>query len=359
MPIPLHQSAARKPEKPVWHRYIIWSLLAATGLALATAIKLYLVLFGSNIHLPSSEDKHLYIRHGSTIEKVADDLHQRGILSHPKEFLWVARKKKLDQNLVAGHYELHEGMSNFLLTRMIDLGRQTPVRMVFHNIRTIEQLAGTLARQLEADSTSLMNIFGDTALLRQYQQTKPTLPQLFIPNTYEVYWTISPQELLERMKRESDIFWDSSRVKKCSDLGFSKNQVMTLASIVDQETNKNSEKPVIAGVYINRLKSRMPLQADPTIKFAVGDFSLRRIKGEHLAIDSPYNTYKYAGLPPGPICLPSIASIDAVLNHDDHGYYYFCAKDDFSGYHVFARSYQEHLTNARRYQRALNANGIL
>lgn len=358
MPIPLHHSFAQKPKKPSWHRYIIWSLLAATILALATGLKLYLVLFGANIHLPDEAGKHLYVRKGATIESVAADLHRRGILANPREFLWVAHRKNLDQNLKAGHYELSDGMSNFLFARMLSLGRQMPVKMVFHNVRTFEQLAGTLARQIEADSASLMKVFGDSALLRQYQQTKQTLYQLFIPNTYEVYWTISPQELIGRMKRESDVFWDSTRVKKSDDLGFSKNQVITLASIVEQETNKNSEKAVIAGVYINRLKSRMPLQADPTIKFAVGDFGLRRIKGEHLAIDSPYNTYKYAGLPPGPICLPSIASVDAVLNYSDHGYYYFCASDDFSGYHVFARNYQEHLVNARRYQRALNARGI-
>ncbi|HAQ64452.1 MAG TPA: endolytic transglycosylase MltG [Bacteroidales bacterium] len=358
MMIPFNRFSARKTEKPAWHRYILWSLMGATVLALIIGIKLYMVLFGTAITLPADTYGHLYVRTGETLESIAEDMRKMGVHPRLREFKWVAHRKKLDQTLKPGHYVLTNGMSNFQLTRMLALGRQTPVRVIFHNIRTIGQLAGRIASQIEADSASLIKTFNDSVMLNKAGFNASTLPAMFIPNTYEVYWTLTPKEFFNRMHDEFNVFWDESRKKRCAEMGYSITQIVTLASIVEQETNKNSEKSTIAGVYINRLRKGMPLQADPTVKYAVGDFSLRRITGEHLTIDSPYNTYKYQGLPPGPICFPSIASVEAVLNYEDHGYYYFCARDDLSGYHEFARDYNTHMTNARRYQRALNALGI-
>ena len=180
---------------------------------------------------------------------------------------------------------------------------------------------------------------------------------MFLQNTYEIYWTISPKALLDRMKRESDYFWDKRQIQ-LQNIGLTRQQVMTIASIVEEETNVEEEKPVIASVYLNRFRIGMPLQADPTVKYAIGDFTIRRILNNMLSVDSPYNTYRYAGLPPGPICLPSTASIDAVLKNKKTDYLFFCAKEDFSGRHNFAVDYAEHMANARRYQAALNARGI-
>lgn len=356
--IPFNRFGVRKTEKPVWHRYILWSLMGATVLTLVIGIKLFMVLFGRAITLPAGSSGQLYIRTGETLEKVAEELKNTGVHSNISEFIWVAHRKKLDQTLKPGHYVITDGMSNFHLVRMMALGRQTPVRVIFHNMRSIEQLAGRLASQIEADSASLLKTFSDSVIQRKAGFNAATIPSMFIPNTYEVYWTVTPEQFFSRMHDEYNIFWNETRKNRCKEIGYSIDEVVTLASIVEQETNKNSEKSTIAGVYINRLRKKIPLQADPTVKYAIGDFSIRRIKAEHLTIESPYNTYKYNGLPPGPICLPSVSSIEAVLNYEDHGYYYFCAKDDLSGYHEFARDYNAHLHNARKYQRALNAMGI-
>ena len=209
------------------------------------------------------------------------------------------------------------------------------------------------------DSASLADILTDTAACAQLGYTRETVPALFIPNTYQVYWDISAEQLLERLQKENAAFWNAEqRTAKAKALGMSREEVVTLASIVDSETTNNPEKPRIAGLYLNRLKANMLLQSDPTVIFAVGDFTIRRVLRKHLDIDSPYNTYKYKGLPPGPIRIPSVVGIDAVLNHEAHNYLYMCAKEDFSGTHNFAATYAEHQQNARRYIRALDKRGI-
>ena len=241
---------------------------------------------------------------------------------------------------------------------MLRGGMQAPLNLRINNIRTIDQLAGRLASQIEADSSTLYRWLASDSVAQNYGFTAESFIAMFIPNTYQVYWTISPEALLKRMKREYDRFWTRERENCLSRTGLSKIEVSILASIVSQETEKADEMPVIAGVYINRLRRNMLLQADPTVKFAVGDFTLRRILKKHLRIDSPYNTYLYPGLPPGPICMPSIAAIDAVLNYQEHDWLYFCAKGDFSGYHNFARTLTEHNRNARAYARSLDKAGI-
>jgi UPF0755 protein len=222
----------------------------------------------------------------------------------------------------------------------------------------MDRLAGSLSRKLMLDSTVVAILLHDSSFCSQQGYDTATIACLFVPNTYEVYWDISLEHFIQRMKKEHDRFWEGERTTKAQALGLTPNEVCTVASIIDEETANNAEKPMIAGMYLNRLKTGMPLQADPTVKFALQDFALKRIYHDMLEFNSPYNTYKNIGLPPGPIKIASIASIDAVLNRVDHPYLYMCAKEDFSGTHNFARTYQEHLKNAARYAKALNERGI-
>ena len=208
------------------------------------------------------------------------------------------------------------------------------------------------------DSTETADSFADSAFCAKYGYDTATIMALFIPDTYEVYWNISLEKLMDKMVKSHNHFWNNGRKQKAEAMGLTPNEVATMASIIDEETANNGEKPMIAGMYYNRLKTNMPLQADPTIKFAHKDFALRRIYNKLLSVDSPYNTYKNIGLPPGPIKIASVAGIDAVLNHVDHDYMYMCAKEDFSGTHNFAVTYQEHLRNAAKYTKALNERGI-
>lgn len=232
------------------------------------------------------------------------------------------------------------------------------VRLTVPPVRTVSDLAGRLAQVIDTDSASLMAVFSDTVLLDSLGYNQETLPALFIPNTYEVWQSVSAKKLLLRFAAENANFWTPARRAQAENQGLSPVEVMTLASIVEQETADDGERPMVAGMYLNRLHQGMMLQADPTVKFALGDFSLRRILHEHLDVDSPYNTYRYEGLPPGPICIPSMASIRAVLQPAQHPYIYMCAREDFSGTHNFAKTYSEHLQNARRYAKALDAAGI-
>lgn len=242
--------------------------------------------------------------------------------------------------------------------RRLQRGRQEPVNLTLPSVRTMDRLAAMLGRKLMLDSAVLARSFADSAFCTSYGYAPETLPCLFVPNTYQVYWDVSLNGLMERMKEEHDLFWNERRRAKAAAAGLTPDEVATLASIVDEETANNGEKPMVAGMYINRLKSDMPLQADPTVKFALQDFSLRRIYHNHLLTPSPYNTYRTPGLPPGPIRIASIAGIDAVLNHVKHDFLYMCAKEDFSGTHNFARTYAEHLANAAKYSAALNRRGI-
>ena len=211
---------------------------------------------------------------------------------------------------------------------------------------------------IEADSADIAALLKDEETAKKYGFNKQTFCSMFIPNTYEFWWNTSAEEFVQRMADEYKKFWNDDRKAKANELGLSQSQVSTLASIVESETQKNDEKARIAGVYINRLKKDWLLQADPTVVFAAGDFTIKRILNKHLEINSPYNTYKYKGLPPGPICIPSTTSIDAVLNYEHHNYMYFCAKEDFSGYHNFATTNAQHEANARRYHDALRKAGI-
>ena len=271
----------------------------------------------------------------------------------------MAQKKELPANVHPGHYVVKNGISNNQLVNMLRGGLQTPVKVKFNNIRDIDQLAGRIATQIEADSASIANVLHNQDYINQLGFNKYTIPALFLPDTYEFYWNTDAEGFVVRMFQEYNKFWTEERKQQAQAKGLTPIQVSTLASIVNKETNMTDEMPRVAGVYINRLRNNWLLQADPTLIFAWNDFSIRRVLDRHKEIESPYNTYKYAGLPPGPICIPSIAAVKAVLNAEDHHYFYFCAKEDFSGYHNFAKTLSEHNRNAVRYQQALNQRGIM
>ena len=257
-----------------------------------------------------------------------------------------------------GHYVLEPGMNVVQVARMLKLGLQTPVRVTINNVRTRAQLAGKLARQIEADSATIVAALTDPATARKAGFDSVTLFSMFIPDTYEFYWTVSPAQFIERMRREYDRFWTPQRDAKRQRSGLSRLEVMTLASIVYEETRQSDEMPRIAGVYINRLRKGWPLQADPTVKYALQEFGLRRILHRHLKYPSPYNTYINKGLPPSPICMPGRNAIDAVLDFERHDYMFFCARPTFDGYHNFARTLREHNANARAYSAELNRRKI-
>lgn len=300
----------------------------------------------------------LYIPTGAGFQQVVDSLKKGDYLIDISNFQWVAAKMKYPEKIQPGAYLVKEGWSNKVLINLLRQGIQTPVKVTFNNIRFREELAAHLAHYLEPDSAAFLSALNNDKIASTLGFTHESFPMLFIPNTYEIYWNISTSKFIERMKLEYDHFWNETRKKKATDLGLSPLQVVTIASILQEETNKNDEKERMAGVYINRVKKGWLLQADPTVKYALGNFQIKRILTEDLSVDSPYNTYKYAGLPPGPINFPDITSVDAVLNAEHNNYMYFCAKEDFSGYHNFAQTLAEHNRNAARYQSELNKSKI-
>ena len=318
----------------------------------------YRTLMSPNVQTPDGKDFELFIPTGSDYGQVHLLLEKSGILTNQNSFGWVSQQKDYPENVRPGHYIIKNGMSNNQLINMLRAGLQTPVHVKFNNLRDVDQLAGRVAKQIEADSASIANLLHNQDYVHQLGFNQYTIPALILPDTYEFYWNTDAVNFIARMTREYDKFWNDERKQQAQEKGLTPVQVSTLASIVNKETNMNDEMPRVAGVYINRLKSNWLLQADPTLIFAWNDYSIRRVLDRHKEIESPYNTYKYIGLPPGPICIPSLAAINAVLNAEDHHYFYFCAKEDFSGYHNFAKTLAEHNRNAANYQQALNQRGI-
>lgn len=257
-----------------------------------------------------------------------------------------------------GAYRLEPGMSAWKVALKLSRGSQSPVRVTFNNVRTLDQLAARLDEQLCFSKEDLLALLRSDSVCAALGFSPVTLPALFLPDTYEFYWTVTPEAFLQKLSKEYARYWKGRREQQAKALGLTPIEVATLASIVEEETNKPDEMGTVAGLYMNRLRKGMPLQADPTVKFACGDFALRRILKKHLAIESPYNTYRVTGLPPGPIRIASKQAIDAVLNHRPNDYLYMCAREDFSGYHNFATTLAEHQRNAVRYQRELNRRGI-
>lgn len=329
-------------------------IIAAAVLAiLYFPLDYYLTYRHPNIASPA----RIQIFKNAEYSEVLDTLEASGAIRDFKRFKKAAEARELDKHFEAGSYILTEGMSNSDIIRTIANAWQTPTRLVISgNIMTMEKLASVLDRQLEADSLSIYRTLTDSLLIDSLGFNPNTFIGMFIPNTYEVYWTVEPEDLVLRMHAEYGRFWTEKRKAKAQALGMSQMEVLTLASIVAQESNFKPELPTIAGVYINRLRKGMKLQADPTVRYIVlkDEPDVKRILKRHLRTDSPYNTYRYRGLPPGPICIPNIDAIEAVLNYERHDYLYFCAKASFDGTHNFASSYTKHLKNAREYQNALS-----
>lgn len=311
-----------------------------------------------NVYINNDKAKFLYVYPNDNFDDVVARLDSTGNVKDIKSFKKVAEYQEYPSHIIPGRYELINQMSNIRLVNNLKKGYQTPMNLTFNNIRTKEQLCKRFDEALMMSYDEIYSLLNSDVAMAKYNLNSKTSVALFIPNTYQVYWTISAQDLLDKMKKEYDKFWNEERVKKCADADLSQVEVSTLASIVEEETKSAMEQPTVAGLYLNRLRKGMLLQADPTVKFAVGDFSLRRIRGIHLEVDSPYNTYKYEGLPPGPIRIPSMGVIDAVLNYDHHDYIYMCASEKFDGTHNFAVTFNDHQDNAKKYHKALNKRKI-
>lgn len=306
----------------------------------------------------SEQCEYVYIDDNDDLDSVSAKLapiaNEHALLS----FRIISRHSGYSKHIRSGRYAILPGEGIISVLRKLKNGHQEPMRLTIPESKTTDRLAGALSRKLMVDSLVLSILLKDSAFCAKQGYDTATIVCMFVPDTYEVYWNTSIDNLMSRLKKEHDKFWDKGRQEKAKAIGLTPDEVCTLASIIDEETSNNPEKPMIARMYLNRLEKGMPLQADPTVKFALKDFALKRIYHNMLNTDSPYNTYKYAGLPPGPIKVASVAGIDAVLNAAQHNYLYMCAKEDFSGTHNFASTYSEHLKNAARYSKALNERGI-
>lgn len=350
--------APRKKKKNKFKKFIFGFLLIVILAASGAGYYIYTLVFNPNVWTPEEKEISIYIPTGSDYSDVKRILYENGSIIHRKDFEWWAEKKNYPARIMPGHYVIKSGLNNDELINLLRSGNQVPMNVTFNNMRNLYQLAGRVGQQIEEDSTAIINYLKNPAFIASRELDSANLKGIFIPNTYEFWWNTTAEGFVERMFAENAKFWNDSRLGKAVEVGLTKEEVITLASIVEKETNKNDEKPMIAGVYINRLKSQWRLQADPTVVYAIGDFEIRRVLNKHKEFDSPYNTYEHLGLPPGPICIPSISSIDAVLNYTSSDYMFFCARDDLSGYHAFAKTNAEHRKNARKYQKALNEMGI-
>ena len=339
-------------KKIKWQFYVIPAVVCL----LAICGVVYYYLAGSFSKHETTQ--YVYIDDDDTIDSVYAKLLPIAQEHSLTGLKYLARHWNYGNHIHTGRFAIEPGEKMVTVFRNLKNGRQDALMLTIPETRTTDRLASILSKKLMLDSTTLATSLADEKFCQRYGYDTTTIACIFVPNTYEVYWNTSLDNLMERMKKEHDSFWNEERTAKASILGLTPNEVCTVASIIDEETADNGEKPMIAGMYLNRLKEGMPLQADPTIKFAMKRFDLRRIYHDMLFFDSPYNTYRNLGLPPGPIKIASIKGIDAVLNRVAHDYLYMCAKEDFSGKHNFAKTYREHLENASKYSKALNERGI-
>ncbi len=331
-------------------------LWGAAAIVILLAAFCYCYLFSELSR--SEKTEYVYIDNDDTQDSVFQKLQPIANPIPMSGFATLARHSGYADNIRTGRYAIRPGEGALKIFRQLKNGMQSPISLTIPESRTTDRLAGALSRKLMLDSAEVAERLANPEYCARWGYDTATVAALFVPNTYDIYWNVSLDRLMDRMDKENKRFWNGERMAKANAMGLTPVEVATMASIIDEETANNAEKPMIAGMYYNRLKEGMPLQADPTIKFALKDFALRRIYNKLLRIDSPYNTYKNEGLPPGPIKIASVAGIDAVLNHVQHDYLYMCAKEDFSGTHNFAKTYQEHLLNAAKYSKALNERGI-
>lgn len=312
----------------------------------------YQIVYTPNI-LVGKQPRPLVIPRDANFKEVQRLLHEGDYTQDLISFSFLAKLMDYDENVKPGRYVLQPNLNNIQAIRLLRAGLQEPVNVTFNNVRLIKDLSEKITRNLNMKPEEFRAALIKFAMNNPYGFNKDNVLTMFIPNTYEVYFNVSPDELIERMHEEYEKFWTDERKQKAEAIGLTPIEVSILASIVQAESVRHDEAPIIAGLYINRLKKDIALQADPTLVFAVGDFTLKRVLNEHKEIDSPYNTYMYRGLPPGPVNMPEIFALKAVLNHTESNYLYMCAKEDFSGRHNFTHSYRVHLNNAARYQAAL------
>lgn len=316
------------------------------------------LFWGSNV-LINEDQKTIYIPSNASFDDVVSILKDSSILDNEASFTQAASLMRYNKSIVpGGKYIIKPKMSNRDLIKKLRSGSQAPQQVVINNIRTLSDLAGKASKYFEGDSLTFLSYLKDPANAQKHGFNQETFLTMFIPNTYEMFWTATPEKFVNRMKKEYDKYWTPEKEEKLKINQIDKTQAYIIASIVEKESNYDPERPTIAGVYLNRLKAGEKLQADPTVVYATGDFTIKRVLYSHLEIDSPYNTYKYAGLPPGPICMPSIASLDAVVNAEDHEYLFFCAKADNSGVHAFAKDYAAHQINAAAFAKWMNSLNI-
>jgi UPF0755 protein len=317
----------------------------------------YFTFYFTNVKLSdNNEDTIIYVYPATSENEFKDMLKQKKLLRLPWTFDLATKIKYF--TVKPGRYKIYNGSNNNELINKIRIGDQEPIKLTFNNIRTIEELAEKISGQFIFTKEDFLQIIKDNDFLDSLGFNKQNIACIFLPNTYFFYWTTTPKEFVLRMKKEWDDFWTDERLQKAKKMNLSPEEVCILASIVEAETKKWDEMSIVAGVYINRLKRNMPLESDPTIIFAHQDFEIKRVLNGHLKINSPYNTYKNIGLPPGPILLPFPRTIDSVLNYQQHDYLFFCAKDDLSGYHTFSRTISEHQQCAKKYHTALDRLNI-
>ena len=339
------------------HKKIKKTLLPLLLLFLASIV---IILIGSTILFSKNTQngpKNLIIPQGANFEQMLDSLRHHQLLINENSFVKVAHRMKFKKPK-PGKYKIDSKLNNMELVRLLRAGCRVPVRFTFHNVRTIDIFVEKIGDKFLFDPKELASLLNNELYLSKFGFNKQTILTMLIPNTYELYYDISADDFMKKMHHFYKNFWNEKRRALATKNGFTPVEIATIASIVEEESNLKEEHPIIAGLYINRLRLGMRLQADPTVKYALGDFTLKRILYKHLDFDSPYNTYKYAGLPPGPIRIASPAAIDAVLNYQKHNYLYMCAKEDFSGRHNFAVTHAEHERNAAKYHKALNQKGI-
>ncbi len=326
-------------------------LLLLVLLALGAAIVAWLFL-GSATGFKESK-KSLYISSKAATKKaILDSLEKNDLVKNTTAFAWLAGQMDYWQKIKPGKYDIQKGSSLLTIIRTLRNGRQSPVNLVITKLRTKNDFARLVGNKFECDSTDMLDFLNSSDSLAAFNKTPETAMTAVLPDTYTFFWNTSPRAIYKKLAEESEKFWNKERAQKAQEHGLTETQAYTLASIVDEETNASVDKGNIASVYMNRVKKGMPLQADPTIRFALNDFTIKRIYGDHLNVTSPYNTYRNQGLPPGPICTPSKKTIDAVLNAPNTDYLYFVADSSFNGRHLFSATYQEHMQKARWYQEA-------
>ncbi|MDB4920377.1 endolytic transglycosylase MltG [Mucilaginibacter sp.] len=320
-----------------------------------TGLNYYLKYFSPNV---TDKQEYLYIHTGADFNDVYKTIKQQGIVKDTASFYHAAENMNYVSRIKPGRYHLQNGMSNRRLVNMLASGSQEPVTLSFHNLRLKEEFAGFVAKKIEPDSTAIIRLLDSTSYIQQYGFTTDNVYTMFMPNSYQLYWNITPEKFFKRMYANYEKFWTPERKQKAAAINLNPIEVSVLASIVDAEALHDDEMPAVAGLYLNRLKKGMKLEADPTVIFAENDFTIKRVLTRYLSINSPYNTYLHTGLPPGPIMMPSVNAVNAVLDYQKSDYIYMCAKADFSGYHAFATNVADHMVNARKFQQALNERNI-